>query len=323
MTNISKLSWTGIARESVAGTAISTPTMYVPVKSKFESKTKYVYRDEDRATRDGNNRRIGSVRMASIDLSGAVYLTNIPYYLLAFMGGVTSTQPDSVGAPTAYQHALALVDQPPSFTLFKGFDHTGYYYAYSVSPKFKLHWAADNKALEFESAFEGQYRVKIGSGAYTAMTPTYAEGTMIAGYAPTIKRNGSPVTDIEDIEIEVEQKITLYYSSRGNRGFLKADFGERKASVKFTGRFDDATSADQFDNETDDAIIVEFLGANLGGTVVEKLNMTFPVVGYDAIVIDQSKEAQLVKYTGVPRPGATKNSLFTATVVNTTASYAS
>jgi hypothetical protein len=150
MTNISKLAWTGVARESAPGTAASTPTMYIPVKkSTWERKTKMVYMSEERATRDGNNRRKATVRMSAGDVAGEVYLQTIPYILLGFMGGVASTQPDSGNAPTAYSHALTLADVPPGLTFFKGFDHTGQSMAYSAISKLKLKFDANAKTFEW------------------------------------------------------------------------------------------------------------------------------------------------------------------------------
>lgn len=322
-TAISKLSWTGVAREASAGSAAATPTIYVPTKSKFQQKTKYVYLNEERATRDGNNRRVGTVRMASGSLQGSVYLESIPYFLLGFMGAVTSTQPDAGGAPTAYQHALALADVPPALTLFKGYDHHGYYFAYSVVNKLKLKWAADGKVLEYDAASESQYGVKIGAG-YATMTPDYTkEGTAFGGYAPTIKIDTVASDIIEEVELDLEQKTTLFYTSRGNRAFYKVDFGERTGKLTFSARFDDVTFADAFDAEADHAFNVKFSGNSLGGSVTEEFSLDFPIIGYDDMEVDTSKDGIMVKASATARPGSTKNSLFTAKVINSTSSYAS
>jgi hypothetical protein len=323
MSAISKLAWTGVARESVSGTGISTPTKYIPVKSKFQHKTKYVYLDEERNTRDGNNRRIGTVRASSGTLQGAVYLDTIPYLLLGFMGAVTSTQPDAVNAPTAYSHALSLADTPPSLTLFKGYDHTGYTYVYSVVNKLKLKWSADGKVLEHDTNVESQYGTKISGGSFSGMTPTYGTDTAFGGYSPTIKIDTVATNLIEEMEIELDQKITLFYTSRGNRAFYKVDFGERTAKVNFTARFDDATFMDAFDAEADHALNVKFTGNNFYTAIDEAIILNFPIVGYDEMEVDTSKDGILVKCKATPRPGTTKNSLFTATVVNTVSSYAS
>jgi hypothetical protein len=323
MTAISRLSWTGIAREATAGTAIATPTLYVPTKSKFQQKTKYVYLDEERHTRDGNNRRVGTVRMASGSLQGAVYLDTIPYLLLGFMGAVTSTQPDVVNAPTAYSHALALADVPPAMTLFKGYDHSGYYFTYSVVNKLKFKWAADGKVFEYDAGTESQYGQKISGGSFSAMTPSYTTDTAFGGYSPTIKIDNVQTSLVEEMEIDLEQKTTLFYTSRGNRAFYKVDYGERIAKATFTARFDDAAFMDDFDAEDDHALNVKFTGNNFYTAIDEEVVLDFPIFGYDDMEVDTSKDGILVKAACTMRPGTTKDSLFTATVVNTIASYAS
>lgn len=326
MTNISKLVWTGVAKESAPGTAAASPTLYIPVDSTWTRKTKYVYAAEERGTRDGNNRRVGTVRMSSGDLKGSLYLNSFPYLLYGFMGTMAAaTQPDSVNAATAYQHDLTLADVPPGLTFFKGYDNAGYYFAYSTVNKIKLSFTADGKLLEHASSVESQYGVQVASGStYNAMNdPVYEDSDPLAGYAPTLTVGGSAATDISTMDIELDQKITLYYSARGNRGFLKADYDERTAKISFTARFDDTTWVAKEENDTREAILIEFDGKNLGGTVTEKFTMNFPIVAYDQVDVDTSGEAILVKAQCTAMPGSSKNSLFTASFINTTAAYTS
>lgn len=323
MTNIAKLSFTGVSTEAVVGTAETTIDMYIPTKkSSWSRKTKYVYLTEERATRDGNNRRVGTVRMSNGELGGEVYINSFPYILGGFMGGIASTQPDVVNAPTAYSHALTLADTPPSYTYFKGYDHTGFSFAYAVVSKVKIKFDANAKTLEWEASVESQYGTKIAGGTFSGYTPTYADVDAFAGYAPTIQLDNVSSSVVESMEIDLEQKISLSYTARGNRGFYKIDFGERTAKINFQARFDDSTFADDFDAEGDFELKVEFDGANLGGAIVEKVAFDFPIVGYDEMEVDSSKEASVVKAKCTARPGTTKNSLFTATVVNEVATYA-
>lgn len=325
MSNIAKLTWTGVAIETPTGTAAAAPTMYIPVtKSKWQRKTKYVYSKEERGTRDINNVRKGTTRMSTGSLQGDVYISSLPYLLYLHMGGIASTQPDAAQAPTAYSHALTLVDQPPSGTFFKGYDHSGYYFAYSVVDKIKIKFAADGKLLEHDTSVQSQYGVKVTGAAYTAMNvPDYEDYDSFAGYAPTIKLNNTASDIVSEMDLELSQKISLYYSSRGNRGFYKIDFGDREAKLSFKARFDDTSWEDKEENDTRDHINIEFDGALIGGTTSEKIVFDFPIVGYDEIQVNTDKEAIEVDAKCTVIPGATKNSLYTATVVNTVTSYAS
>ena len=97
---ISKKSWTGLAVETVRGTAVLTPTVYHPCKSKFDNKKKFIYLSEDRGSRDADTKRKASVRMADGTIDGAVYIDTSPYLMYGFMGGIASTQPNATDAPT-------------------------------------------------------------------------------------------------------------------------------------------------------------------------------------------------------------------------------
>jgi hypothetical protein len=154
------------------------------------------------------------------------------------------------------------------------------------------------------------------------MVPTYSTNVAaLAGYSPTIKIDTVATTIVEEFDIEFDQKITLYFSARGNRGFLKADFGGRTAKFSFTARFDDSSLTDAFDAEANHALNIEFDAQNLGGVVVESLIINAPIFVYDEADWDTSKPSVLVKAKGTVMPGATKNSLFTMTIINEVASY--
>lgn len=328
MSNISKLTWTAVATEAAPGTAEAAPTMYIPCTSKFQNKTKYVYSNEERGTRDTNNVRTGTTRMSTGSLQGDVYLASIGYPLLSFMGTDTPTQPDVTNAPTAHQHAFSLADTGKAMTFFKGYDHSGYFWAYSVVDKLKFKFSADGKLLEWEGSTQSQYKEKVAGGAYTAMNaPTYHadDYAALAGYAPTLTVGISQSQDIEEMEIELSQKVTLYYSSRGNRGFYKVDYGDREAHISFTARFEDTSWDDKEVNDTREALNIQFQGALIGtapSTTHYEFSLNFPIIAYDEIEVDTSGEAIKVKAKCTAMPGTTKNSLFTGKVINTVTSYA-
>lgn len=327
---ISKKSWTGFAIESPSGTAAATPAKYHPCKSKFSQKKKYIYLSEDRGSRDADTKRKVSVRSGTADITGSFYLDTSPYLLKAFMGGDTVTQPDATNAPTAYQHALHLVDTPSSMTLFKGYDVAGLYFPFAVCSKYKLKFSADGKLLEEEASFENQYGQKLSPAAFSAMVPTYSndtlagQGSLFSGYTPTIQFNTVSSSTIESMEIDLEQKITLFYAINGSQDYVRVYFGDRSAKISFDGSFDDTSLYDRFDSDQDDHINISFLGRTIGtgpSTVKETLSFDFPIVGYDDMEMDVSKEYIQIKGKATARPGTTLNSTFTANVINAVATY--
>ena len=103
---ISKKSWTGVARETTAGTAVVTPTRYIPTKTTFKGGKKREYLNEERGTREGNYGVGDSVRQSSVEMKGPWYNDVRPVGLWAGLGMPVSTQPDAAGNPTVYKHTF-------------------------------------------------------------------------------------------------------------------------------------------------------------------------------------------------------------------------
>lgn len=318
---ISKKQWLAVAREATAGTAQTNPTLYVPGKAKFKNVKKRIYTPEDRGTRDANYNVVDGVRHSEGDLSGNWYNDTSPYFLLGFMGTDTPSQPNSSTAPTVWSHALTLADIPLPLDLWKSYDAVVYSLVYQVVSKFKLKWSAADKALEYTASTQGRPFSKISSPAFN---PTYSQIDPFAGYSPVISLSGTQSQDVEEMEIDLEQKIELWYPSANSPDFATIYFGERTAKVNYTARFDNDLNYQKYTSTpgVDDHINVAFTGPLIAATYAQSLALDIPLVGYDDIEMDDSKDNIKIKAKCTARPGATANSLFTATVQNTVASYA-
>ena len=318
---ISKKSWLGVATEATPGTARTAPKVFHPCKSKFSNKTKYVYLDEERGTRDANYGRVPTVQHATGSITGPYYNDTSPYFLYGFMGADTPTQPNAGTDPTVWQHALACADIPPALDLFRSYDVKAYAFAYVVVDKVTFKWTADGKLLEMDSDVQSQY----GTVLATPPSPTYSTLLPFAGYVPTIQIAGSASSDIEEVTITLQQKVTLFYPANGQAQFATAYYGERKADFSFTARFDSDTPLyNHFFNgagATTDHLNFDFKGPLISGTYNEELVLDFPIVGWDEMDLDTSKDNVQIKGKGTAMPGSTANSLFTATITNTVASY--
>jgi hypothetical protein len=291
--------------------------VFTPTKAGFKNMKKRVYLSEERGTRDGNNAVVDSVRHATGTFKGSWYPDTSPYFLYAFMGT------DGVSTPSAgvQLHALSLADIPPSLTLFRAIDNVAtYQLPYSVVDKLKFSFAADGKVLEMDGSWQGMWGTKMGSppsrGTDTAKLP-------YAGYAPIIQLGGVTSNDIEELDIELEQKIELWFACNGTQDLVKIYFGERTAKLNLTARFDADTFYEHYhaSTPTDDHVNVAFTGPVIASTFHEELIFDFPIVGWDEMDHENSKPLVQVKAKGTARPGTTINSLFTATVQNAIAAY--
>ena len=435
---ISKKTWLGVAREATAGTMQAAPTLFTPASVKFKNVKKRIYFQEDRNTRDGNNSVVDGTRHSEGEISGAWYNDTSVYFLLAFMGADSASQPAVGTDPTVWQHALSLTDNPLPLDFWLGYDSDdlgfGYNMAYNVIKSIKIKWQAGEaaKAFEITSSTLGQPFTKITSGfppvpalpvpttagtggtvlagtykvqvayvtatgesapstqasivtvgststitipspaassgatgwyAYvsqaggsaltrqqpsgspstigTALTltapptstgaapqvsliPTYSTLNPLPGYAPLISLSSVQSNDIEEFEIDLEQKYTLFSPSNGSPAWVTAYPGERTAKVSFTARFDTDALYQKYAVNTgiDDSLVITVNGPIISHAYTQQLILDFPLLGYDDMEQDTSKDNIQLKVKATPRPGPNANSLFTASVQNTIASYA-
>jgi len=291
---ISKKTWTGIARETTPGTAVVTPTMYIPTKTVLKGGKKREYLNEERGNRDMNYGVVDSIRQTAMEMKGPWYNDVGGYMILAAMGSVTDAQPNVGTAPTVWKHTFALADVPPAMTLHRSMDAVTYYAPYSVLEKLTWSFQSEGKLLEVAAHWLGLYAVVNG----TPPTPTYSSLLPFAGYAPTITNSLGVSSDIIDMTIEFVQKITLWYPANGSQDYVTAYFGEREVMVDFTARFDNPNVYNLWRNNTNDSLLVDFLGNTIASTYKQELNISIPVVTYDTIEHDTGKDNVMIKAKG-------------------------
>lgn len=314
---ISKKAWTGTAREATPGTAIVTPTKYIPTKTTFKGGKKRVYLNEERGDRNGNYGVVDSVRQSAIDMKGPYYNDVSPIILWAGLGLPVTTQPDAVGSPTVYKHTFQLQDIPPSYTINRNLDAVCYYVPYSILEKWSLGFDTDGKLMELDGNWLGLFAQINGAPP----TPTYSTLLPFSGYAPTIKFiDGVTSTDVIDMKIDYDQKVTLWYPANGVPDFVTVYFGERTIKVDFTARFDNATIYNRWRSNTMDSLTFDVQGPLISATYNQELNIVIPNLSYDSVEHDESKVNVLIKAkaTAVVPPGA---ALITGFVQNTVTSY--
>ncbi len=306
MTSISKLGWVGVANETTPLTPATTPVLYIPTKGTFKNTKKRDYADEDRATRDEQNTVTDVTREASCTLKGAWYNDSFVYPLLSFMGLDTPT-----GAGP-YTHALSLTNVPKSQTLFRSYDNKVYSFAGAMCKKLELDFAA-GKVL----GATADYISAFGTPMVTPPTPTFTEVNPFATVLASVSLSGVTSTIIESAKITLEQDIQPFFGMSGVLDPSSMDPGKRKASIEFVARFVDTTLFAKFTSSpgVDDSMVFTV------GTTPNQLQLTFPIVGYDDMEFDTSKDVITLKVKATPRAGVSPNSLFSASIINSVAAY--
>lgn len=265
---ISKHAWTGTAKESVPGTAITPPTVYHPTKTVFKGTQKREYLNEERGDRNANYGVVQSVRQSSVEMSGPYYPDTGPVQLWGWMGLPSSSQPAATTNPNIWKHTFALADIPPSYTVARSMDARTYTVPYAVVEKLDFQFTADGKLFEVKSTWLGMFAQKYASPP----TPTYSTVLPMAGYAPTVQfLDGVQSNDVSEMTINFAQKITLWYPANGSPDFVTAYFGERSITLDMTARFDNDTLYERFRNNTLDSLTFDIKGANIGKNQVVTL----------------------------------------------------
>lgn len=253
---ISKKAWTGTAKEATPGTSVTPPTKYIPTKTVFKGGKKREYLNEERGDRNANYGVVDSVRQSSIEMKGPYYPDVSPILLWAGMGLPNTTNPIS----GVFLHTFQLQDIPPSYTVARNLDAKAYYIPYSVLEKWTLHFSVDGKLLELDANWLGLFAQIYASPP----SPTYSTVLPMAGYAPTIKFvDNVASSDISDMQIEYDQKITLWYAANGSPDFVTVYFGERSIKVDMTARFDNDTLYQRWRNNVLDSLTFDVQGATM------------------------------------------------------------
>lgn len=313
---ISKKTWTGTAKETTPGTAVTVPTKYIPCKTTFKGGKKREYLNEERGDRNANYGVVDSVRQSTIEMKGPWYNDVSPIAIFAGLGLPSSAQPAISTDPTVWKHTFAYQDIPPSYTIMRNLDAVCYYVPYSVLEKWTLHFTTDGKLMEFDNTWLGLYAQPQASPP----TPTYSTLLPFSGYSPTIKFLDNVVsTDVSDMQIEYDQKITLWYPANGQQDFVTAYYGERTVKVDFTARFDNTTIYDRWRNNINDTLTFLVQGPIISNTYHQELSIVIPNLTYDTAEQDTGKENVLIKVKGTAL--ATSGSPLTGYVQNTVTSY--
>ena len=315
---ISKKSALGVATEATSGTLITAPTLYVPTKSMVKAMKKQEVMDEERGDRNEEYDVVDTLRHGEWDIKGPFYPDTHGYFLQSAIGNGTSVQQAST---TAYKTTYLLTDIPKSLSLYKSFDAKMYSCAYSTVEKFSIKFSSTDKLLEFDASGKSIFPA-IYAGTWS---PSFSTVRPFAGYAPTITLTGGASTDIDELTINFEQKITYWSPANASADWITAYYGARKVSFDFTARFDSDTVYQTYFRtpQAYDTLTFDVLGAVIASTYHNELNIVIPVTNYSSMDHDLGKDNVLIKAKGkgLASGSGAGNNLIQAFTMSTVTSY--
>lgn len=290
---ISKKSALGVATEATPGTLMTTPTIYVPTKSMIKAKKKREYLMEERGDRNEEYDVVDTTRFGEWDIKGPFYSDAHGYFLLGALGSAVSTQQ---AATTAYKTVYTLADVPKVLSLFKSFDAKKYGCSYSFVEKFSIKGSSTDKLIEFDASGKSIWP-SVYAGTFS---PNFSTVRALAGYSPTITLTGGVTTDIDEWQVDFEQKVTMWTPANASQDWITAYFGARKVSFNFTARFDSDTLYQTYyrAGNVQDTLTIDIQGDLIASTYHEELNIVIPVTTYDDMEHDLGKDNVLIKAKG-------------------------
>lgn len=298
MTNFypSNLQWVGIAKETTYGTAVSAPTIWVPVDSpKYKStitplKDKYL-----RGAMAETYQQQQGMRHDELQYKTYFYLDSVYPHFLALLGNTDTVS----GTGDPYTHKTSLYNgsgtnaaQPPSYTLFWA-DGAGKVQQIpgAVVGSIKVSLEADSLA-----SLEVQW---TGLPGTTIVPPTNTPSAVkpMPSWNSAITLGGAAASKYSSIELTFKRAVEIIPTITGSQAPFAVFGGPVSVTGSLTGVFQNATTDTDWTNYLANTQPVLTVKAAPPGDVVHSLTMQMSQVAYDITEVSGTNKWQEVKAT--------------------------
>ena len=212
----------GIATETTYGTTVATATVFLPVESfdEFEDDQGLVM---DEASRQKASKLFGVYTGVQ---QGAVGYT-FPYYneiASRFWGGIVGA--DTIGSSssiTGWQHAIALGDAPPSYTIFD----------FITGQAVERQWVgAQMQSLNFKfernagkATIKPSWKSAAPSSGISEQTPTYTSTPAMRGWEAVWSVGASTKVTLLGIDLTLTREVNLVFAGNNSQRPTAAEVG--------------------------------------------------------------------------------------------------
>jgi hypothetical protein len=315
-------------KETTPGTAIAaTSAIWIPVKGNSGwdvPDVNLINTDESRGNRAEDNSLIDGVKSLKGKLDDSVvYFEEIVLLMAMCFGKLTTTQPDSVGSPTVYQHEIIMsndtaTDVPFTTTSYENLwdeaDHTRKI-AGARLDKANLKWARESY-FTVSGDLLGTVETAL-AGAVPTKSYFDNASEALAGWKATVKRDGSAYAGVTDFDVTFDNKLKTFYGANNSQypsSILYGKFGVSGKATALASRAD----YDAFNAGTTEALSYEFVGPAIDGSYNKKVTILIPKNRYK-VGIDRSKEQVMLNLDLRGLYDSSTGSPLKITVINTKA----
>lgn len=298
MTNFypSNLQWVGIAKETTYGTAITAPTLWIPIDGpKYKANITPLKDKNLRGAMAGTYAQQQGLRFDELSYKSYFYLDSTYAHFVALLGN-----PDAVtGSADPYTHKTALYNgdgtnaaQPPSFTLF---------------------WAdAAGKVQRIPGAVPSSVKVSLGADALasievswvglpaTTVTPPTNTPTSIKAmpsWNSDITIGGTATSKYSSIELEFKRGTEIIPTITGTQTPFAVFGGPVEVTGSLTGVFQNATNDTDWTNYLSNTQPTLSIVTAPPGDATHAITFQMSQVAYDVTEVSGTNKWQEVKAT--------------------------
>ena len=280
-------SYIGIAKETTKGTAVATPTAYIPViASTVKPQDIYtpLYDEGLRGSLVKNYNYIQGRVHSTFDFGGAVFADTILYPLAGVLGE------DVVSGSAPYVHTLALKNttatasdaQPSAYTILDYYGANVRTWTGHQFHDFSLKWSADG-LLEYDAK-------STGWQSATASTPTPSFSTVLptAVWYGTVTVAGTTISNSTMGNIEMKRPVTPIYGISNVQTPYQVFLGALEVTGKATFLMENDTQLTNYLTNTQPALVFNWTTGT--GATQTQIQATMTKGAYTLAVIERSKD---------------------------------
>jgi hypothetical protein len=280
-------SYVGIAKETTKGTAVTTPTTYIPVIANTV-KPQDIYTplfDEGlRGSLVKNYNYLQGRVHTQFDFGGAVFADTILYPLAGVLGE------DVVTGSAPYVHTLALKNsataaadaQPSAYTITDFYGANVRSYTGQQFHDFTLKWNADG-LLEYDAKSTGWV-----SSAVSTPTPSFSTVLPSVVWTGTVSVGGTTISTNTMGNIDLKRPVTPVYGISNVQTPFVVFLGALEVSGKATFLMENDTQLTNYLSNTQPALVFNWTTGT--GATQTSIQATMTKGAYTLAVIERSKD---------------------------------
>lgn len=261
----------GLARETTFGTAVQTPSVYLPVgSSELTTDPQVYYPEEIRASRSKKKgipmgqKNEGSFEMDMEPVSAG-------WLLLFALGNLATT-----GTAAPYTHKFTPGSALPSFT-YKQHD--------TIMSRVAAGSKINSLALSMEAGGDGVLKAEVEFYAQsvadgTASTPAYTDKSPFAFHQVTVKKGAATNEDVKSFELEIGNNLKDdNYTLRKSQNVKDINEGMREVTGSIEMQFKNKAAYLAFMSGTKDSLEITFDAG------VDQLVVELPLISYNSFEV--------------------------------------